>query len=192
VFNTHKRVLQQLQWKGPKGRWTLKSPPYILMLDELVEAYPDACLIQTHRNPAKVIASLANMVRSRRREKFADEPEMMDPKILARSVFDHFGTGLERATESRCNPAIDERFFDVDYRDTIRDPLSVLRRIYERFGLNYTAEFEDRVKARMAAPRETGHGRHHYDLTEFGVSEMGLENQFPKYRARFGHLLGDE
>ena len=191
VFNTHKRVLQQLQWKGPKGRWTLKSPPHILMLDELVEAYPDACLIQTHRDPAKVVASLANMIRSRRREKFADVPEMMDPKAIARSVFDHFGAGLERAAESRRNPKIDALFFDVDYRDTIRDPIGVVRRIYDRFGFDFTRAFEERIAAHVAAPRETGDGRHHYELAEFGVADLDLENQFPIYRARFGHMIAD-
>jgi hypothetical protein len=192
VFNTHKRLLQQLQWKGPKGRWTLKSPPHMFMLEQLLEAYPDACLIQTHRNPTKVVASLANMVRSRRRERFADEAEMMDTKAIARSAADFFGTGLERATESRRNPALDRHFMDVDYRDTIRDPLGVLRRIYDHFGFDYTKEFEARVKAHVAAPRQTGHGQHHYDPNEFGIAELHLEDQFPRYRARFGHLIGNE
>jgi hypothetical protein len=162
------------------------------MLEQLFEAYPDACLIQTHRNPAKVVASLANMVRSRRREKFAEEPELMDPETIARSVVDFFGTGLERAIESRRNPAIDRNFLDVDYRDTIRDPLGVLRRIYDHFGFKYTQEFEERVKAHVAAPRQTGHGQHHYDPNEFGIAELHLENRFPHYRARFGHLIGNE
>ena len=47
AMNIHRRVLQQLQWKGPKGRWVLKSPPYLLMLEDLLAAYPDACLVQT-------------------------------------------------------------------------------------------------------------------------------------------------
>ena len=192
VFNTHKRVLQQLQWKGPQGRWTLKSPPHILMLEELLEAYPDACLIQTHREPAKVVASLADMVRSRRRERFADEPELMEPKALARSVLEYFGTGLERATESRRNPDIDRRFIDVAYRDLIRDPLPALRRIYEHFDLPFTPEFEARVTAHLAAPRETGHGQHHYDPVEFGVPDLDLPNQFQSYRSRFGDLLSDK
>jgi hypothetical protein len=191
VFNTHKRVLQQLQWKGPKGRWTLKSPPHILMLDELVQAYPDACLIQTHRDPSKVVASLANMIRSRRRERFSDVPEMMDPKAIARSVLDHFGVGLERAAQSRRNPKIDAMFFDVDYRETIRDPIGVVRGIYDRFGFDFTREFEERLAAHIAAPRETGDGRHHYDPDEFGVGELDLENRFPIYRERFGGMIAD-
>ena len=189
VFNTHKRLLQQLQWKGPKGRWTLKSPPHILMLEDLVEAYPDACIIQTHRDPAKVVPSLANMIRSRRRAKFSDQPEMMDPRLIARSVLDHFGEGLERAAVSRRDPRIDRLFHDVDYRDTIRDPLAVLRGVYDRFGFDFTPEFERRVKTHIAAPRETGDGMHRYDPEEFGVSALDLGARFPIYRARFGHLV---
>jgi hypothetical protein len=191
VFNTHRRVLQQLQWKGPRGRWTLKSPPHILMLHQLLAAYPDACLIQTHREPAKIVASLSNMVRSRRREHFSDEPELMEPKAIARSVVDHFGTGLERATNLRADPRVDGRFIDVAYRDIIRDPLPVLRRIYDFFDLPFTAVFEARVRAHVAAPRQTGHGQHKYDPEVFGVGELALAYRFEAYRARFGDLLAD-
>ena len=191
VFNTHKRVLQQLQWKGPKGRWTLKAPPHIFMLDELIEAYPDACLIQTHREPARVLASNSNMVRSRRKEHFADQPDLMDPKTIARSALDHWGIGLERATESRRKPEIDARFIDVAYRDVVREPLAVVRRIYEHFDLPYTQEFEERVKSRIAAPTASGHGKHHYDPGEFDIPGLDLPNQFKQYRSRFGGLLSE-
>jgi hypothetical protein len=192
VFTTHKRVLQQLQWKGPQGRWTLKSPPHLLSIEELLVAYPDACLVQTHREPAKTVASLANFMRSRRKEKYADEPELMDPKAITRSVVDYFGLGLERGTESRRDPEVDRRFLDVAYRDAVQQPLSVLRTIYDHFGFEFTATFADRVEEHLAKPRETGHGRHRYDPEEFGVGELGLEDRFLEYRARFGHLLSDK
>jgi len=132
------------------------------------------------------------MVRSRRRERFADEAEMMDTKAIARSAADFFGTGLERATESAAIRRSTGTSWNVDYRDTIRDPLGVLRRIYDHFGFDYTKEFEARVKAHVAAPRQTGHGQHHYDPNECGIAELHLEDQFPRYRARFGHLIGNE
>lgn len=191
VFNTHKRILQQLQWKGPKGRWTLKGPPHILMLEELTEAYPDACIIQTHREPAKVMASLSSMVRSRRREHFEGESELMNPKTISRSALDHFGVGLERATESRRNPDIDSRFIDVAYRDAVREPLAVVRRIYDHFGLPYTQEFEERVKARIGLSTASGHGKHHYEAEDFDIAGLDLPKQFSHYRARFGNLLNE-
>lgn len=62
LYDTHRRILQQLQWKGPRGRWTLKSPAFISDLDAILAAYPDACLIWTHRDPAQTIASLASLI----------------------------------------------------------------------------------------------------------------------------------
>jgi len=191
VFNTHRRVLQQLQWKGPRGRWILKSPPHLLMLEDLLEAYPDACLVQTHREPTRIVASLASMIRSLRKMRFADVPELMEPKAIARSVLRHFGQALERGTKSRENPAIDARFIDVAYRDTISQPLVVLRRIYDHFDLPWTEAFEQRVKDHLAVDRKTGHGAHKYSLEEFGVPELDVPRQFPNYRTRFGDLLGD-
>ena len=191
TFATHKRVLQQLQWKGPRGRWLLKSPPHLLMVDELVEAYPDACIVQTHRDPARTIASLANMVRTLRMVRFPAVRSVQDAKEIARAVLLHFGQALERGTKSREKPEIDSCFFDVAYRDLITDPTGVIKRIYAHFDLPFTRGYQDRLAAHLAAPRATGHGAHKYDMSEFGLDELDLPGRFPAYRARFGHLLSD-
>ena len=191
VFNTHRRMLQQLQWKGPRGRWLLKSPPHLLMLEDLLAAYPDACLVQTHREPTRIVASLGSMIRALRRVRFPDVPELLEPKAIARSVLLHFGQALEQGTQSRENPTVDRRFVDVAYRDTISAPLTVLRRIYDHFDLPWTEVFERRVTDHLAAERQTGHGAHKYSLEEFGVPELDIPSQFPNYRARFGDLLSD-
>lgn len=191
VMNTHRRVLQQLQWKGPRGRWTLKSPPYMLMLEDLLAAYPDACIVQTHREPAKMVASLANMIRALRRVRDTGIPELLEPREIARSVLRHFGTALERGTKSREDPAVDGRFVDIAYRDLVINPLAAVQRIYDGFGLPWTSEFEQRLTAHITAQRSSGHGKHKYDMAEFGVDELDLPNQFPEYRARFGDLLSD-
>jgi len=82
-------------------------------------------------------------------------------------------------------------FFDVDYRDTIRGPIGTVKGIYDRFGFDFTPVFEQRLAAHIAEPRETGDGRHHYDPEEFGVRELDLENRFPIYRERFGHMIAE-
>lgn len=191
VFNTHRRVLQQLQWKGPRGRWILKSPPHLLMLEELIAAYPDAMIIQTHREPARMVASLSNMLRSLRRVRVPGVPELLEPKAIARSVMSHFGAALERATESRRDPAVERHFIDVAYRDTVADPIGTVRRIYEHFELPFTSAYDERLRQLVNAERASGHGKHSYDPEEFGLSELDLANRFPNYRARFGELLSD-
>ncbi len=107
MFITHKRILQQLQWKGPRGRWLLKSPLHLLHLDKLFEAYPDACIIQTHREPSVVMPSLADMVAALRRVQFAGEPALNDKPGIAASVIKIFGEAIDRLVERRKDPAID-------------------------------------------------------------------------------------
>lgn len=192
TFNTHRRVLQQLQWKGPNGRWILKSPPHLLMVDALLAAYPDACIVQTHREPARTVASLANLVRTLRHARFPELKGIQDPIEIARSVLFHFGEALERGTASRENPAVDSRFFDVAFRDLVSRPVSVVEAIYAHFDLPLTTEFRDRLEAHIAAPRETGHGAHKYDMSAFGIEALDLPNRFPTYRQRFGSLLTEK
>lgn len=192
MFATHKRVLQQLQWKGPRGRWTLKSPPHLLMIDELLAAYPDACIVQTHREPAKMVASLSNMLRAIRKSRFPGATQIQDPREIARSALLHFGQALERSTKSREDPDVDRRFYDVAYRDLVSDPVPIVRAIYAHFDLPFTQAYQDRLAAHLAAPRSTGHGAHKYDMAEFGIDELDLPNRFPTYRKRFGHMLSDK
>ena len=189
VFNTHRRVLQQLQWKGPKGRWLLKSPPHLLMLEDLLAAYPDAMIIQTHREPQAVIASLGSLIRALRQANFPDVPELTDPKVIGSEVMMQYGEALERATHSRQNPDIDRRVFDVAYRDTLSDPIGTVKRIYEHFGLEFTPAYEQRLADLVNIDRPSAGGRHRYDPEEFGIAAMDIGNRLPAYRARFGDLL---
>ena len=62
VYASHRRWLQYLQWRCPAERWVLKSPGHLWALDALLAVYPDARIVQTHRDPLKVIASLASLV----------------------------------------------------------------------------------------------------------------------------------
>lgn len=191
AMNTHRRVLQQLQWKGPKGRWVLKSPPYLLMLEDLLAAYPDACLVQTHREPAKMVASLANMIRALRRARYPDIAELVEPASIARSVLHHFGAALRRGVASREDAGVEARFLDIAYRDLVKDPVGTVRRIYDHFALPWPAAFADRLRSYIGRPRSAGHGKHRYDPAEFGIDALGLPDRFPEYRARFGGLLED-
>src|SRR5512143_2892637 len=62
VYASHRRQLQYLQWRCPAEHWVLKSPGHLWALDALLAEYPDACVVQTHRDPLRVIASLASLV----------------------------------------------------------------------------------------------------------------------------------
>lgn len=184
-YAAHKRILQQLQWKGPRGRWTLKSPEHLCTIDELLIAYPDACLIWTHRDPVSAFSSLSSMLNEFLKAVGAKE----DRKAVGRHVLDTWSTALEHATISReRNPNVELALVDIPHRDVIRDKLAVVRMIHQRFGLSFTTEHEARLKSQLAKVSERL-GRHKHDPQEFGIDADEVRARLPRYLARFASLL---
>ncbi|TFH32939.1 MAG: sulfotransferase, partial [Myxococcales bacterium] len=61
AYTYHRHFLEHIQSKHMRDRWVLKSPVHLRSLDGLLAEYPDACIIFTHRDPAKTIPSLASL-----------------------------------------------------------------------------------------------------------------------------------
>ena len=66
AYRYHRIFLQHLQ-SGVSGQWLLKSPAHLWTLDALTETYPDAVIVQTHRDPLKVISSVSALTNHLRR-----------------------------------------------------------------------------------------------------------------------------
>ena len=45
------------RFPGVRGQWLFKMPTHLMELDALIEAYPDALFIQTHREPVQFMGS---------------------------------------------------------------------------------------------------------------------------------------
>src|SRR5262249_46747493 len=62
-YQEYRRQLQLLQWSsgGPAGHWALKAPIHLFALDALFTVLPDACVVQTHRDPCQVIPSACSL-----------------------------------------------------------------------------------------------------------------------------------
>jgi hypothetical protein len=62
TYEFHKRFLQHAQSGGIRGgRWVLKSPAHVHLIDTLLDVFPDARIVHTHRDPIKVCASVASL-----------------------------------------------------------------------------------------------------------------------------------
>ena len=59
AFRWHRQMLRHLGSAAPRRTektkpWVLKTPFYVPMLADLVEEYPDAKVVMTHRRPVRV------------------------------------------------------------------------------------------------------------------------------------------
>ena len=179
AFRFHKRWLQVLQHYA-KGRWTLKNPWHPLFLDPLTETYPDAQLVMTHRDPAEVVGSCCSLLRHSRAI-YADD---LNLKRIGENLMETFEVMVERTDAFKAKHGADA-IHDVQYVDTVRDPIGTVRKIYERFDEPLTAEAEASMHAYMADNQKGKHGKHSYDLAEYGLTREGVHERFKDYIERY-------
>lgn len=188
-YRTHRRVLQELQWKGPRGRWTLKSPEHLFDLAELLTTFPDARLVQTHRDPATAMASLARLIHTNQSMYLA----RADPRQVGAIVRALWGAAFEHAMADRALPSVDRAVIDIAYRDLVARPRDAVHAIYDRFDLPYTNEFHRALTAHLDRQRPSrgeggGGGEHVHRAADYGLSDVDLAEAFPAYRDRFAGL----
>ncbi len=179
AFRYHKRMLQALQTHAG-GRWTLKNPWHPLFLNELTTVYPNARLVMTHRDPAEVLGSACSLIKHVR----AIYSDDVDLKGIGETFVDTFETMIARANAFKAKHGPDS-IHDVQYADTVRDPLGVVRGIYARFGIDFTPEIEAAMQGYLDANPKGKHGAHSYDLAEFGLSKEGVRERFASYIADY-------
>jgi hypothetical protein len=172
-------LLKLLDWQRPGERWLLKSPAHLWAIDVLIELFPDACLIFTHRNPLEAIASACSLT-----DALMAARENHDPKRLGPLVLEYYARSLERGLAARDagDPA---RFFDVDYRGFLADPFAAAKGIYDHFALPMPDNVEQALQAHVAAHPQGRHGRHEYSLEEFGLDADRVRTRLAAYIDRF-------
>ncbi|WP_284258940.1 sulfotransferase family protein [Acidocella aquatica] len=187
LYRTHKRLLQEFQWKGPKGRWVIKSPHHLFDLGGLTKAYPDIGMIWTHRDPVATMSSLSSMIAALQ----AAVGQGGDLHAVGRSVVDMWCTAMARATRVRAeNPAIETKILDLAHRDIVLDPIGSIRRIYARFDQPFTVDFEARIRTFLTEnPSATRLGKHKHTPSQFGIDPEEVHTRLAGYYERFGSFL---
>jgi hypothetical protein len=182
VYQWQRSFLQYLQLDAPGRRWVLKSPDHVYGLEQLLAVFPDASIIQTHRNPVEVVKSSAEVTRVMRGlygpPGSSDEIRAREARVLAE--------GAERFIRFRDNhPELAERIIDVRYTDLISDPVATVRRICDGIGAGIPDVMAERVQ-QLASHRS----RYRGTRASAQSGSLGLDKQlslrFQRYCSRFG------
>jgi hypothetical protein len=183
VYASHRRWLQYFQWRVPAQRWVLKSPGHLWSLDALLAIYPDARIVQTHRDPLQVVASLVSLITTLR----GLGSDAVDPREIGLDWTERLAAGLRLASEARERSSGGAaRFFDVHFRDLVGREIEQVQRIYERFELTLSPEAEARMRRFLAENPRDKHGTHRYSLAFAGLDSERLRPAFADYQKRFG------
>jgi hypothetical protein len=186
AYQSYKQQLQYLAWNWSGEHWTLKAPAHLFALDALLETFPDACIVHIHRDPYKVLPSICS-VSAIGRGRFSDN---IDLKAIGNSWLNQLVNGVESAIKVR-ERSDNNRFYDVNYVDFIKEPLKTIYQIYDYFGYQVTPKMENNVNQWINKNPQHKHGVHRYSLEQFGLNITEINQKFAHYRQKF-HLLNSE
>ena len=182
VYTEYRRAIQMLHWQRPAtGHWVLKSPEHAWSLQSLMNAVPEASIVQTHRNMKEVVPSvcslgaiIATMFSDEVEEKKVG-PYMMD---FLHEVTDRIVTSHDKVDQNR--------LCDVPYRNLAADPAGTVRMIYEKFGYEFTPEHEQKIKEFVADKEPSRRPKHVYSMEQFGLDGASIDKTFAAYHEKFG------
>jgi hypothetical protein len=182
TYRWHRRFLQLLQWRHSAERWVLKSPGHLWALPTLLAEYPNALLVQTHRDPLYIIASLGSLMGTLR-GLTSDQASMAE---AATEFAEYIVEGLDRAVTARQDGTVAaRRVVDVQFAAFMADPFQTIRGIYERLGIELTATAEQRMRTFLNDHGREKHGRHRYRFADTGLDAAVLRERARRYQEYF-------
>ena len=172
-----KIMLQYLQWQNPgreSKRWVLKSPHHLGFIDKLLGVFPDAKVIQTHRDPHKTVPSFCSMC--------ANLFEPLTNSYDKNEIGEHWANKLAKVLNHcmRISNTNAKNFINLEFNKMIKDPIAEMNEVYNFIGEDFSDQAENAMKAWK---EENKHemGAHQYSLEEFGLQSSFIDVNFEKY-----------
>jgi hypothetical protein len=182
MYAFHRRILQVLQREAPPATWLLKTPAHLSTLDLAFATYPDAWIVQTHRDPAKTMPSTLSITATVQWMR----ADRVDLEGLRAAIDLAFGGALNAVAERRAKGELPDRFVDVHFQELCRDPVTTLGRAYERMGRSFSGEHADAALRYLDEKPRGKYGEHRYTPEEWGFDRRALHEQLAPYIAHFG------
>lgn len=181
MYAFHRRILQVLQRGREPRTWLLKTPGHLLTLDLLFATYPDAWVVQTHRDPAKTFPSTISTTAMVQWIRTSE----IDLPLLVQAIQGAFGFALNNVAERRGAGSVPDRFVDVHFRNMMKDPVETIRAAYAGMGRPFDPEHGERILAYLADKPKGKFGVHHYAPEDWGLTADGLRSALAPYIEHF-------
>jgi hypothetical protein len=174
-------MLQVLQHQdGYDRRWVLKSPQHLEQFAPILNVFPDATFIITHRDPVDVAVSMATMMTYTMR--------MSVDQVNVNTVAEYWITRIDEML-SACMRDHDrlpvDRTIDVRFDEFMADDLAMVQRVWDVAGYSPSEESKKAVAQYMAGHERGRLGRIEYHAEDLGLDKDDLRRRFAPYVERF-------
>lgn len=182
AYDAYERQLELIHFHRPVGeRQLLKDPTHIVHLDTVVERFPHAKFVFTHRDPVVALSSISSLV-AYTRALFSDE---VDPHAIGSEVLEgYWPRALARSRQIRARLAPGQAI-DVRHPDLRADPIATAERIYRELGLIWTEAARDAMQQHLEAEAARPSAQHRHAIEGFGLDREAVRERFAGYCADF-------
>jgi hypothetical protein len=183
IYHWHRRMLQTLQWATPTERWVVKAPSHLSCLPLVFATYPDARVVITHRDPLRVVGSLADTM--------ATLHWMHSNRVAHQTLVEFLCMGLElqmsAVTAERDSGVLPvDQISDVRYTDLVADPIGTVTRLYKEWGISQSDEARDNLQRYVDARHaQRGPSEHRYRFEDTGLDLAEHRALVADYQRRF-------
>jgi hypothetical protein len=175
-YRYFKLQLQMLLWRRPGTRLVLKDPCHAWHLEALLEVFPDARVIHTHRDVSETLPSLASLCTALH----TMESKTRDDARMGRYALRLLETASDAIARARAViPAACVR--DVRYQDLVRDPVGTALGLEAWAGREPGPGAEQAMRAWLLANAQHKKGHHAYTLAQFGLDPDEVQARFAPY-----------
>lgn len=176
AYTVHKMFLQHLAWRNPRDRWVLKVQEHANHLLALFAVYPDAMLVQPHRDPVTVQASICRLIEVLRSVAIPDQ----DRAALGQELLHLWHDGQVRMMAYRAAHP-DKPVYDMRYKDLVADPVGAVAGVYAFADIPFGPETERQIRGWLADNPAGKHGKHVYALADYGLTEDDVRATYADY-----------
>ncbi|MBX2797895.1 MAG: sulfotransferase [Myxococcales bacterium] len=169
VYRYHRRCLQVMQHAHRGSYWVLKAPAHLVGLRGLLEVYPTARIVRTHR-PVQHVAASGCSTYEAVRDVYVARTDLHE---LGQEWLHTWTPALQEASRLLASlPA--RRCTHVAYADLVADPIAAVRRIHAELHLPFGSRHSRVLRTWLADNPAGKHGAHIYSLERYGLDASTL------------------
>jgi hypothetical protein len=182
MYRWHRRMLKLLQWRFKRPHWLFKGCNHEPYVKQLLQIYPDARIILTHRDPIKAVSSVVSVQGTifgfRTNEPFIRNS--YDNWLRMDAVAAMLNQRLAWVEEKIVPPG---QLAHVKFADFSSQPLCAISHLYADLGLNLSPLAEARMTDYLAKKPKGVFGVHGYETgdAETVRTERALFQEYQQY-----------
>jgi Sulfotransferase family len=182
-----KQAIKYLQWQfydGDARPWVLKNPLYCGLEPLLMQVFPDAVFIATHREPGSRVSSSAGLTTCMQKAySDADRSRQAGPVMLEFMAM----AAMQYLAGRDAYP--DVRILDIGYTELTKNPESVAGKVYAFAERDLSGKARQSMRDWEHENSQYKHGVYKHALENYAITQEMVTEKFRPYIERFGHYF---